>query len=293
MIRRTKFQIVDTTLRDGEQSAGVVFSAEEKMNIALALDRAGVRWIEAGIPAMGEKERETLRMLSALPLKATLIAWNRAAPDDIRASLSCGFSCVHISLPISDLHIRYKLKKDRQWVIRTLDTALKLGKSYGCTMIVGAEDASRAEPEFFLRFADIAARSGAMRIRFADTVGCLDPFTVLESLHDLITRCPLPVEFHGHNDFGLATANTLAAFRAGAGFASVTLSGIGERAGNASLEEVAVSLREIYSYHAGIDLSVLPTLTDLVVRASGRPLFLYKPVAGPLFKNLKGQAQKF
>lgn len=282
MTHQPEFQIVDTTLRDGEQSAGVVFSMEEKMNITLGLDRAGVRWIEAGIPAMGKKEQETLRLLLALPLQATLIAWNRAVPDDIRASLSCGFSCIHISLPISDLHIRYKLKKDREWVIRSLDTALKLVKSYGCSMIVGAEDASRAEPEFFLRFADTAARLGAMRIRFADTVGCLEPFTTLASLRDLVSRCPLPIEFHGHNDFGLASANTLAAFQAGAGFASVTLSGIGERAGNASLEEVAVSLSALYGYNAGINLSVLPSLADFVVQASGRPLFLYKPVVGSL-----------
>lgn len=280
MTRQPEFQIVDTTLRDGEQSAGVVFSAEEKMNITRGLNRAGVHWIEAGIPAMGKKERETLRLLLDLPLQATLIAWNRAVLEDIRASLSCGFSCIHISLPISDLHIRYKLKKDREWVIRSLNTALKLVKSYGCSMVVGAEDASRAEPEFFLRFADAAARSGAMWIRFADTVGCLEPFTTLASLQNLVSRCPLPIEFHGHNDFGLATANTLASFQAGAGFASVTLTGIGERAGNASLEEVAVSLPALYGYQTGINLNALPSLTDLVVRASGRTLFLYKPVVG-------------
>lgn len=280
MAHKTGFQIVDTTFRDGEQSAGVVFSTEEKINMAIALDRAGVSWIEAGTPAMGTEEQETLRTLLALPLGATLIAWNRADLQDIRASLTCGFSCIHISLPISDLHITHKLKKDREWVLRRLKGALQFLKSYGCTITVGAEDTSRADPEFFLKFADVAAENGAMRIRFADTVGCLDPFMTFSRLENLVGRSSLPIEFHGHNDFGLATANTLAAFHAGVSFASVTLSGIGERAGNASLEEVVASLEKFYGYHCGVDSAHLSSLADLVTKASGRPLFPYRPVVG-------------
>jgi len=285
MDRKTGFQIVDTTFRDGEQSAGVVFSTEEKINMAIALDRAGVTWIEAGTPAMGKDEQETLRSLLALPLRATLIAWNRANLEDIRASLSCGFSCIHISLPVSDLHIVQKLKKDREWVIKRLKTALQLVQSYGCAITVGAEDASRADPDFFLQFADVAARYGTIRIRFADTVGCLDPFTTFERLLDLVGRCSLPIEFHGHNDFGLATANTLAAFQAGTAFASVTLAGIGERAGNASLEEVVASLEKFYGYHCGVDSSHLGSLADLVAKASARPLFPYRPVVGSICRK--------
>lgn len=276
------FQLVDTTFRDGEQSAGVVFSTEEKVNMALALDRAGIAWIEAGTPAMGTEEQKTLRTLLALPLRATLIAWNRAELADVRASLSCGFSCIHISLPVSDLHILYKLKKDREWVIKQLKTVLQLVQSYGADVTVGAEDTSRADPEFFLQFADVAAQYGAMRIRFADTVGCLDPFMTFDRLQNLVGRCSLPIEFHGHNDFGLATANTLAAFRAGATFASVTLGGIGERAGNASLEEVVTSLEKFYDYHCGVESSHLGSLANLVAKASSRPLFPYRPVVGSI-----------
>ncbi len=276
-----KFQIVDTTLRDGEQSAGVVFSAEEKVVMATALDRAGIAWIEAGTPAMGKQEQDMLHNLLALPLQqATLIAWNRAEPADIRASLACGFSAVHISLPVSDLHIRYKLRKSREWIIQRLETALQLAQSYGCFISVGAEDASRAEPEFFLRFAETAARFGARRIRFADTVGCLDPFMTLERLRVLVSRCPLPIEFHGHNDFGLATANTAAAFLAGVQFASVTMAGLGERAGNASLEEVVTVLHTLYGYHCGLEPADLVQLAALSAQASGRPLFPYKPIVG-------------
>ena len=283
---KSEFQIVDTTLRDGEQSAGVVFSTEEKINMVSELDKAGVNWIEAGIPAMGKREQDTLKLLLALPLKATLIAWNRAEINDIRASIDCGFSCIHVSLPVSDFHILNKLNKDREWVIQRLKTALELIKSYGCSIIVGAEDASRADPEFFLHFADIAAEYGAMRIRFADTVGCLDPFNALSSLKDLTQRCSIPIEFHGHNDFGLATANTLAAFQAGVGYASVTLAGIGERAGNASLEEVSTSLIKLYNYDCGIDLSGLSSLSDIVAKASGRPLFPYKPIIGSINRSI-------
>lgn len=280
----SKFQIVDTTLRDGEQSAGVVFSEEETINIATALDKAGVTWIEAGTPAMGEMEQNTLKLLLELPLKATLIAWNRANLNDIRASINCGFSCIHISLPVSDFHIFQKLKKDREWVLQRLETTLKLVKSYGCSIIVGAEDCSRADPEFFLRFADVAAKYGVIRIRFADTVGCLDPFRTLDSLSDLAKRCPIPIEFHGHNDFGLATANTLAAFKAGVAYSSVTLDGLGERAGNAPLEEVVTSLSKLYNYDCGINLNVLSSLSDIVAKASARPLFPYKPIVGSINK---------
>lgn len=280
MDRKNGFQIIDTTFRDGEQSAGVVFSAEEKIKMATALDCAGIAWIEAGIPAMGTEEQETLRTLLELPLRATLIAWNRAELEDIRTSISCGFSCIHISLPVSDLHITQKLKKDREWILKRLKLALQFAQSYGCSITVGAEDTSRADPEFFLQFAEVAAQFGVMRIRFADTVGCLDPLTTFDRLQDLVRRCPLPIEFHGHNDFGLATANTLAAFQAGVAFASVTLAGIGERAGNASLEEVVASLEKIYRYHCGVDFSKLNALADLVAQASDRPLFPYRPVVG-------------
>lgn len=110
-------QLVDTTLRDGEQAAGVVFTAEDKRKIALALDQAGVRWIEAGTPAMGEEEQEAMRCVLAASLKATVFAWNRAVKEDIRASLDCGFTFIHISVPVSDFHLEQKLGKSREWAL--------------------------------------------------------------------------------------------------------------------------------------------------------------------------------
>jgi homocitrate synthase NifV len=270
------FEIIDTTLRDGEQAAGIVFSEEEKISMAIALDKAGVNIIEAGIPAMGQREQEILKKLLGLPLKATLIAWNRADTNDIKASIACGFSNVHISLPVSDLHIFHKLRKNREWVLENLKNALQLIKSYGCIATVGAEDASRADEDFFVLFSEVAAKYGANRIRFADTVGCLDPFMTFEKLKKIVDRTSLPIEFHGHNDFGLATANTLAAYKAGAQFASVTLSGIGERAGNAALEEVVTLLKVQENYDCGIEMNDLKVLSELVEKASGRSRLMYK-----------------
>jgi homocitrate synthase NifV len=276
-------EIVDTTLRDGEQSPGIVFSAQDKLNIATALDKAGVTWIEAGVPAMGEEEQEAMKLILSAPLQAKIVAWNRASADDILASVSCGFTFMHISVPVSDLHIEQKLKKNRAWVLEQLEKSILLAQSFGCSVSVGAEDASRADREYFLRVADVAAKMGASRIRYADTVGCLQPLAVQRIFQELIPRCPLPVEVHMHNDFGLANANTLVALAAGADLASTTIAGIGERAGNAALEEVVTALQVVYGMNCHVDIESSPHLSNLVMQASSRTIFPYKPIIGSTF----------
>lgn len=268
-----RLQIVDTTLRDGEQAAGVVFSAEEKLEIARTLDEAGVDRIETGIPAMGAEEQEVLRSILALPLSATLTAWNRAVPDDIHASAKCGFSVVHISVPVSDLHIVHKMNRSRQWVLEQLKVALDIARGYGCGISVGAEDASRANAEFFLAVADLAASRGAQYIRYADTVGCMEPLGAYEKLQFLVKQSPLPIEFHGHNDFGLAVANTLAAVKAGAVYISTTVLGLGERAGNADLARVLQAVEQFGDVRTGIHREKLAELAELVAKAANRPSF--------------------
>lgn len=268
-----QLQIVDTTLRDGEQAAGVVFSAEEKLKIARALDHAGVDRIETGTPAMGAEEQEVLRSILALPLSATLTAWNRAVADDIHASAKCGFSVVHISVPVSDLHIVHKMNRTREWVLGQLKEALDIARGYGCDISVGAEDASRADAEFFLAVADLAGRMGAHYIRYADTVGCLEPLGAFEKLRFLVKNSPLPIEFHGHNDFGLAVANTLAAVKAGALLVSTTVLGLGERAGNADMERMLQAVDQFGYVRTGIHREKLAALAELVARAASRPSF--------------------
>lgn len=273
-------QFVDTTLRDGEQTAGIAFSSTEKLLIARALDQAGVPYIEAGVPAMGGSEFQALRHILRADLKAAVVAWNRAVRQDILMSIHCGFSHIHISVPVSPLHISVKFQQSPEWVIGRLQECIDLANNYGCTVSVGAEDASRADREFFLQVADVAAQMGAVRIRYADTIGCLTPFQTYHTMRYLAEHCPLPVEFHAHNDFGLATANTLAAVRAGIRLVSVTVNGIGERAGNAPLEEVAAALENLYGCSAGMDPSCLTALCTLIEDASGKTVFAYKPVAG-------------
>jgi homocitrate synthase NifV len=269
-----KVHVVDTTLRDGEQAAGLVLSAEEKVKIAKTLDTAGVFAIEAGIPAIGPEERDVMREILSLGLKAQVIAWNRANLQDILLAVNCGFQHIHVSVPVSDLHIRYKLGKSREWVLKRLAESLEYARSFGCRVFAGAEDASRADEEFLLQVAEVAGRMGAERIRYADTVGCLDPFRIYDIMQRLVKKCVLPIEVHLHNDFGLATANTVSAVRAGVGLVSVTVGGIGERAGNASLERIVEVFGTLEGYDIGMDPAVLPELTRLVSNAcklSDRP----------------------
>ncbi len=262
-----RVDVVDTTLRDGEQTAGLVFSAEEKVKIAKALDTAGIFAIEAGIPAMGSEEQDAMREILSLGLKAQVIAWNRANLQDILLAVNCGFSHIHVSVPVSDLHIRYKLGKSREWVLKRFTESLEYARSFGCRVFAGAEDASRADEAFLLQVAEVAGKMGAERIRYADTVGCLDPFRIYDIMQSLVKRCALPIEVHLHNDFGLATANTVSAIRAGVGLVSVTVGGIGEHAGNASLERIAEVFGTLEGYEIGVDRAILPELTQLVSNA--------------------------
>ncbi|MDA8119853.1 homocitrate synthase [Acidiferrobacter thiooxydans] len=272
--------INDTTLRDGEQTAGVVFSAEEKIAIACALDQAGIAEMEVGIPILGPEERETIRAIGALGLRARPMVWARMCPADLDAASLCGNVLVHLSIPVSDIHIQRKLKRSHAWVLKTVTRFVGMAVDRGMRVSVGAEDASRADPDFLCRVAEVAQKAGAWRLRFADTLGVLDPFTTRERIGALVRHTDLPIEMHAHDDLGLATANTLAAVLAGARYVNTTVNGLGERAGNASLEEVVLALHVIYRRTTGIDMTQLPAISGLVGQASGRPAPPQKSVVG-------------
>jgi homocitrate synthase NifV len=272
--------IDDTTLRDGEQTAGVVFTREEKVRIARILDEMGVGELECGIPAMGREERDSIRALVELDLNARLLTWNRAVIADIRASLDCGIRAVDISLSVSDIHIRNKLGKNRDWVKEQLKTALGFAKQHDLYVSVGGEDASRADLDFVTELLEIARREGADRFRFCDTLGMLDPFSMYESIRLLRERVDLPLEVHTHNDLGMATANAIAAVRGGATFVNTTVNGLGERAGNAALEEVVMALKHTCDIDPGIDASRLVEISRIVGQASCRPVPDWKAVVG-------------
>ena len=279
----------DSTLREGEQSPGVAFSKPEKVEIARILSEIGVHALEVGIPIMGGPEKEAVLAILDERLPIRLIGWNRGRLEDLEASFDCGLDSVHIGLPASDHHIEQKFHRTRDWVVETMQELVGYAKGQGAWVSVSAEDSGRASLEFLVEYAHAVKEAGADRLRMSDTIGVLDPFRAQDLFATVVGETGLAVQAHMHNDFGLATANTLAAVKGGARHIHVTVNGLGERAGIAALDEVVLGLKQ----HLGIDVGVrtegLRRIAEFVAAASNRPIPANKPITGAaIFEHESG-----
>jgi homocitrate synthase NifV len=271
---------LDTTLRDGEQMSGLYFTLQEKLTIAGELDRIGIGIIEAGTPSMGKEERVVFQELRKPDFRAEVLSWNRLLTEDVGASLEAETASIHASVPTSDIMLDKKSGKDRSWVVPQIKSVLTFALEHGLTVSFGAEDASRPDPEFLKQLFIAAQDNGASRVRYADTLGIMTPFPVGETIAFLSHDLKIPIDFHGHNDFGLATANALSAWENGAQVISCSELGLGERAGNTSLEEFAAIMRCLREEAHDIDFRALRQLCVSISALLGRPVPENKPVIG-------------
>ena len=236
-------RIFDTTLRDGEQTPGVALSPEQKLSIAKKLDELGVDAIEAGFPIVSQGEKQAVKMITAANLSAEICGLARTSKKDIDTAIDCGLNYIHTFIATSDIHLEYKLKLTRDQVLEKAVEAVEYGKSRGLQVEFSPEDATRTDREFLKKVFSAVAKAGADRIDIPDTVGYSTPQYIAEITKDAIKSTNLPISVHCHNDFGLAVANAISGIQAGAQCAHVTINGIGERAGNASLEEFVMGLQ--------------------------------------------------
>lgn len=288
-LKNREIKIVDTTLRDGEQTAGVVFANSEKIMIAQMLSDLGIDQLEVGIPAMGGDEKDAIKRICKKNLKSSIMAWNRAVISDIEQSIDCGVDAVAISISVSDIHIQNKLRTSREWVIENMVKSVEYAKRNGLYVSINGEDASRADDDFLIDFVKAGKEAGADRFRFCDTVGVMDPFTIRKKIERIYKETNFDIEMHTHNDFGMATANAIAGAIGGANYIGVTVNGLGERAGNAALEEVLMALKHVFKFDMDIDTKKFKELSEYVSNASGRELPAWKAIVGNnMFKHESG-----
>jgi D-citramalate synthase len=273
-------KFLDTTLRDGEQTPGVSLVPETKLRIAQRLDELGVDFIEAGFAAVSEGETESVSLIAKQGLRAQIYSAARGTRGDIDAVLKSGASGISMIVPTSDLHIECKLHKTRDDILNTTKDLVQYAKDHGLTVEYLAEDATRSDFDYLTKVLQTAEEAGADRIIPCDTVGILTPDRSFEFYSKLLEKIKVPLGVHCHNDYGMAVANTIAALGAGAQEAHATINGLGERAGNASLEEIVVTLKSLYKLDLNIKTELLYGTSQLVQRLTGIHVQPNKAIVG-------------
>jgi len=278
---RTMIRFYDTTLRDGEQTVGVVLSPQQKLEIARKLDELGVGRIEAGFPRVSPEDAEAIQLMQKAKLKAELWGFSRAVKADVEELVRLGLHASVIEAPTSDIKLKaYSLTRDE--VLRRVVDAMSVAKQNGITVAFFAVDGTRTEFGFLKKIYLAALEAGAAEIVVVDTIGACGPEAVEFLVREVCKWVgPItPVHFHGHNDFGLATACAVAAVRAGATWIQGTINGMGERAGNADICEIALALRCLYDVPVDLDLTKVRKVSEVVAKSSGYTLDAWKPLVG-------------
>ena len=271
----------DTTLRDGEQTVGVVLSPQQKVEIARKLDELGVSRIEAGVPRVSPEDAEAIQLMQKAKLKAELWGFSRAVKADVEELVRLGLRASIIEAPTSDIKLKaYGISRDE--VLRRVVESISAAKQHGITIAFFAVDGTRTELDFLKRVYLAALEAGAREIVVVDTIGACGPEAVELLVREVCSWVGpnVPVHYHGHNDFGLATACAVAAVRAGASWIQGTINGMGERAGNADICEIALALRCLYGVPVALDLTKVREVSDAVCKAAGYKLEAWKPLVG-------------
>ncbi len=280
MTETRTIRILDTTLRDGEQTPGVSLTAEDKIEIARQLSKLGVDIIEAGFPSSSEGERKVVKEIVKAGLTSQICALSRCTRKDIDAALECNVDLVHVFIPTSPVQMKHAVNMTPEQVLTSAVESIEYVKAHGVKCEFSPMDATRTELQFLKEICRAAQKAGMDSLNVPDTVGIMIPKTMAELITEIKTAVAVPISIHCHNDFGLAVANSLAAVEAGASQVHTAVNGLGERAGNAALEEIVTTLHVVYNYKTNVNTRLLYSTSRMVASLTGINVQVNKAIVG-------------
>ena len=284
-----KITVYDTTLRDGEQTPGVCLRTPEKLQIAKKLDELGIHQIEAGFPVVSNEEKRSVKAIVKEDLDAQILVLSRTKKSDIDTAIDCDVDGIITFMGTSDLHLKHKIKMTREEILNVCMSSIEHAKDHGLFVAFSAEDATRTDLDFLKQLYKKADNYGVDRVHIADTVGAISPYGMEYLVKEIRPIVKAEIALHCHNDFGMALSNSIAGLLAGANAVSTTVNGIGERAGNCSLEELIMSLKIIYGIDLDFDISKFYEMSKLVESLTHMKIPDNKPIVGKnIFRHESG-----